>query len=613
MKSDKYYDIAIVDSGVNFNDSKYVGYNLEGFSFVEQNGTIIKSSDYCDLIGHGTAVFDIIHKNSPSAKICNVKVFDDKMSVDEERLEYVLEYIYNNVHCKILNLSLGICRCQNYKRLEDICKKLSLKNTIIVAAFDNEGSFSFPAAFDCVIGVDSNYQCESPMEWEFVEGSPINVRAKGGLQRLRWNNEKTIITGGSSFACAYITSYIFHLTKEFGPDLSLGEALNHLKEKAKNIYPAKRNKSSLNRGMPFKINRAAIFPFNKEMHQIVRFSNTLSFELSKIYDIRYSGRVGTHTNQIIVPSQMDLGIDYVIMDVNDINFSEFDTLILGHLGEINRMLGYDIREDIMKKAEKYGVNIYSFDYIHRTKEASDMMRDAKEFFSPHIDAQDVPYNTFDKLYEITKPVIGIWGTSSSQGKFTLQIILMLLFKEAGYSVGTIGSEPHSLLFEMDYVYPIGYASAVFIDTWQSITILNKMLFQLCDRDVIITGSQANTIPMNMANISQYPIRQHGFLLGTNPDIVILCVNADDEIEYIRNTIKYIEGTVNSKVIGLVVYPMKQTADWRNIFGAKVRIHDSEYLHISEAMSLETSLPVFQLGVQEDMNALLSHIINYLLQ
>ncbi len=337
----------------------------------------------------------------------------------------------------------------------------------------------------------------------------------------------------------------------------------------------------------------------------------LPFEISNIYDIRYSGRVGMHTDQIIIPSQMDFGIDHIIMDINDIDFSECDTLILGHLSEVSRMLGYDIREDLIKKAGKYGLNIYSFDYTNKMKDELDTQNGTAKFFSPHICERDVPHNTFDKLYEITKPVIGIWGTSSSQGKFTLQLILRLLFSKAGYSVGAIGSEPHSLLFGIDYVYPIGYASVVYVDTWQSVTILNKMLFRLCDRDVIITGSQANTIPMNMANLSQYPIRQHGFLLGTNPDIVILCVNSDDEIEYICNTIKYIEGTINSKVIGLVVYPMKQTADWRNIFGAKVRIQDLEYSRVEKELNIGTGLPVFQLGVREDMKALLSHIIDYL--
>ena len=612
MKTDVYYDIVIVDSGVNIYDRKYDGRDIAGIGFIEQDGVCKPCNDYCDLIGHGTAIFDLIDKNTCGARICNIRVFDSEMSVDENCLEGALEYIFENIRCKIINLSLGLCSCKNYNRLKKICEKITSRNVIIVAAFDNNGAISFPAAFDCVIGVDSNYQCKSPLDWEFVENSPINIRAKGGLQRLRWKDEKTIITGGSSFACAYVSAYIFQLTQEFGVQITRDEVLNNIKANSKRVYSTNNSLAQhTNFGLPFPVKRVAIFPFNKESHQFVRFANKLSFEIAAIYDVRYSGRVGMHTNKILVSSEADVGNDYIIRDIDSIDFTECDTLILGHLDEINRMLGYDARKSIIEKALACGINIYSFDYINKFENTAEVPAYNSQLFSPFIKQEDVPCNTFNKLYEISKPVLGIWGTSSSQGKFTLQLILRSLFLKAGYSVGAIGTEPHALLFGMDYVFPMGYASAIYIDDWQTITLLNKVIFQLDDRDIIITSSQANTIPMNMSNLSLYPIRQHSFLLGTNPDIVILCVNPDDEAEYIMNTIKYIEGIINCKVIGLVVYPMKQLSDWRNVFGSKVKIQDSEYLLISSELKQRTGLPVFQLGVQKDMYDLFMHILDWL--
>ncbi len=47
----------------------------------------------------------------------------------------------------------------------------------------------------------------------------------------------------------------------------------------------------------FKIKKAALFPFNKEMHSILRFEDKLDFEITDVYDTKYSLRVGKNTNK----------------------------------------------------------------------------------------------------------------------------------------------------------------------------------------------------------------------------------------------------------------------------------------------------------------------------
>ena len=46
-----------------------------------------------------------------------------------------------------------------------------------------------------------------------------------------------------------------------------------------------------------------------------------------------------------------------------------------------------------------------------------------------------------------------------------------------------------------------------------------------------------------------------FLIATNPDIFILCVNYEDDVSYIMRTIHYVEGLVDAKLVGLVMYPL----------------------------------------------------------
>jgi uncharacterized NAD-dependent epimerase/dehydratase family protein len=115
--------------------------------------------------------------------------------------------------------------------------------------------------------------------------------------------------------------------------------------------------------------------------------------------------------------------------------------------------------------------------------------------------------------------------------------------QEGYKVGQIGTEPNALLFGMDYVFPIGYNSAVDLSEEESIIYLNALIYELCEKenDLIIVGSQSGTVNYDVGNLSQFCLRQHSFLLGTQPDATVLCVNPFDEMEY-----NWISGISNRK-------------------------------------------------------------------
>jgi uncharacterized NAD-dependent epimerase/dehydratase family protein len=329
-----------------------------------------------------------------------------------------------------------------------------------------------------------------------------------------------------------------------------------------------------------------------------------------VYDVAQTGRVGMSTDKIVRKSSIDASNEYKIKNINRLSYDdtedEFDTLILGHLDEINRVTGRDIRMEIAKKALESGKKVYSFDDI----EPSLAKSYAGQFYHPDINGESTaPY--FGKLYPIHAPVIGVCGTSSAQGKFTLQMILRKLFLESGYSVGEIGTEPHSLLFGMDYAFPIGYASSLDLNEWQAISVLNRMLFHLSQRDVIIAGSQANTIPRNMNHLSSIPVRMNSFWLGVNPDLVILNINPDDDLDYIRNTIKYIEGLVSCRVVALVLFPMVAVQDWRSSFDIKRPLSEEECNNSMDFIGRQLNLPVYTLGDRVQMQSLYHLLIENL--
>ena len=54
---------------------------------------------------------------------------------------------------------------------------------------------------------------------------------------------------------------------------------------------------------------------------IVRFSHKLAFELTDVYDVKYTARVGATTNQIIGEECQN---NFVIKDIQEINLDNFD-------------------------------------------------------------------------------------------------------------------------------------------------------------------------------------------------------------------------------------------------------------------------------------------------
>lgn len=94
---------------------------------------------------------------------------------------------------------------------------------------------------------------------------------------------------------------------------------------------------------------------------------------------------------------------------------------------------------------------------------------------PYVDSSYVSLNRFGKLRKISKPVLSIMGKNSRQGKFTLQLQIRKKFLEEGYNIAQISTEPTGYLFGMDFSYPNGYNSSVFVNTYDTVNIINEKL------------------------------------------------------------------------------------------------------------------------------------------
>ena len=589
--------VIIVDSGVSINNTYLKEDSIQGLCI---NKDMSISYDINDEYGHGTAIYGIIRDVRDAANILNIKIPEIQNGIEACNLVAILKYIYDNFTPDVINLSMGISICDDYKALYNICKKLSDRGTIIVAAFDNTGCYSYPAIFDCVVGVISHVECSNHKKYIYFSDNIVNFAANGNIQRLIWTEPEMIFMGGNSFACAHMTCIIVRVLQ----NSTSKDIWSTLKQKADLKCKFKKNKHKQSQKIPFKINKAALFPFSKEMHSLIRFSQLLDFDIVDIYDVKYSLKVHASTNVLL---KENLTNNYIIKDINNIKWENIDTLIIGHLKQLEILCNNkNLFNDLLEKARQNNIQIISFDEVEKN-----IHRNQKIYY-PVVNNTFLDADRFGMMYRIFKPVLSILGTSSMQGKFTLQLKLRELFLKNGVNLGQIGTEPTALLFNMDYAYPMGYGNSVHLNERDAIMYLNSIIYQLCidGKDIIVTGSQSNTIPYDVGNLQMFTSQQLTFLLGTQPDATILCVNPYDDSNYIEKTISAIKSLTDSDIIALVVYPLTLKNFDTGAYGGKEVLANESYVKIKKEFQNKFALPVFKLGDNLDMEMLFDVICSY---
>lgn len=596
---DKKVDIVVIDSGI-FMEHPKISKIINGYSINSDEKGVIISENCSDEFGHGTAIYGIINKYCEDANIIPIKIFkDDQDKADVNVLISALKFVHENIHCDIINMSVGVSILKDKTKLYDICKTITECGVTIVAAYDNFGSISYPAEFDCVIGVSESSECRKENDYIFVEGSKmINILANGNMQRCLWKDPIYQMCGGNSFACAHITGFIGKNYTEISGKYN-GDVLAFLKEKC--IKRMTLDSPSFEKGnIKFNWKKAVIFPFNKENHSLIRYQKMLRFQIVDVFDSKYSGRVGAYTNDLL---KVEMDNNYLIKNIDTIDFETFDVLIIGHTRELEFAVNNEGYSRILiEKCLKKGKFVYSYD------EYTEFVEDSN-FFNPNVVWKEEYKSPLGKLYRSSTPTIGVFGTTSKQGKFSLQLILREQFLLDGYKVGQISSEPTGLLFDMDYCFPFGYSVKTDITRKRMVEYVNKLMHSMDeDKDLIIVGCQSSTLPYDCGNIDDFTFSQIEFLFSTLPDCVVLCVNSFDTFKDIERTIKFIESSIDAKVISLVVYPMKLRNESAGIYSESISMNEDDKRLCLNRLMNQFNLPIFILG--EKMECLYEIILNY---
>ncbi len=553
--------LAIVDSGIDAPHPD-VGEISGGIHIqVGEECGIVFLDNHADCAGHGTACAGIIRKKAPNAALYSVRIFDASLMADGRALIAAIQWCIDN-KMDVVNLSLGTTDVTFKKSLQKVCRKAIDAGVILVVAESNDGRESYPAVFPEVIGVTGGaiYEADG---FYYREDQRIECVARGDEQRVCWLNGKHIMTGGNSFAAPHITGIIAHLLEQH-PKCSVQDIRLLLKEKALNEISQGQNKSKSGLQSHQKdfqedyayIKKAVLYPYNKEMHSLVRYRDLLAFEIVGVADPIGKGIVGKDASKVIGESQVNLRISPNIRHT----MADADTLILGYVDQLSRIRKRDLLREYVQLALDEECHVFSFQALDPTV-YGDLYDTADKkglrLAYPHIHREEITQaiQNFNTLPPVDVPVLSVMGTSSQQGKFTLQLALRRRLIKKGYKVGQIGTEHHSRLFGMDAAFPMGYASPLKLPFQHYIPYLDYKIREICQRtqpDIILTGSQSGTIPYHVQEHSTHCLSSLAFLLGVKPDACILVVNSIDAEEYIRDTIDGIRAVCKAPTILLAM-------------------------------------------------------------
>ncbi|HHT7180909.1 TPA: DUF1611 domain-containing protein, partial [Bacillus cereus] len=218
-----------------------------------------------------------------------------------------------------------------------------------------------------------------------------------------------------------------------------------------------------------------------------------------------------------------------------------------------------------------------------------------------------------KISNHSKPIIGVFGTSSSQGKFTTQLWLRKMFLEKKYNVGQLGSEHQSILFGFDKVFPYGYNANINLPFEFYVTMVNNLIHQIeteKDPDLIMLGAQSGTIPYSLNTLGNFTYPTLALLQGANPDLVVLHINTFDDLVYIEKTIKTIESLSNAKVVALVLYSAEKVVTPSGRVKTKF-IEDLDKINnLKETISENLNLPVYDTTKLKERERLFNDIISF---
>jgi len=201
--------IGIVDTGINPWHSHVRGAIAGCRIYLNGKGEICEDGEFCDPVGHGTAVAGVVRQALPHARLFAVRVFEDGLTTYPSLVARgILRAAAEG--CKVINLSLALPPGSGSELISGACIAARQAGAVLVAAGHPQRPGLLPASLPEVHGVIADDDLEED-EIEMQGGEPYPCRARGLPRQLAHIPQRENLWG-HSLACARVTA---HLARKF--------------------------------------------------------------------------------------------------------------------------------------------------------------------------------------------------------------------------------------------------------------------------------------------------------------------------------------------------------------------------------------------------------------
>lgn len=605
--------IALIDTGVDSTHPDFCDTAIVQYSF--QGNSLIKDVMPNDNLGHGTACASIIHRLEPKADIISIQCLDQYGVADGDRVISAIEWCIDK-RIDIINLSFGAYSDHQKERFSTIGKRAIESNILIFASCHDSGFPSLPASLPEYLSV-----LGKSVIGKYVYHYQKNIFiAHGGRQRVAWLSPRYIFAEGSSFATARMSAFAARIKRNSGVK-SYNELVTNIITLANrnhiNTPSISRNRAVENNSTSFKIHNAAIVSFTKEMHHLLYFSDLTGIKINSITDLPFKKNIQKNISELL---NLNINTKINSLACFDDNLNDVDTVIISRTSMYENITHQNYLRSILEKAIRKGKNIYSLEYLD-VDLYPDIFELAKEkncrIRHPMLSYDDLCVasryrNMYGHLGTKT-PIVGVFGTGTSQGKFTTQLMLRRKLIFRGYKVNNYGTETHSELFGFEGFYPLEMEQSVKFPQSDMLAYIQGDMRKLeitNQPDIIIVGGQSGTVPHSYALRSfEYTIPTLTFLMATLPHIYVLSINPSDEIDFIMDTINVIEGLGKAKVIAITCSRYVKQINLDSGVTEKVKLSNNEFEQIKKQIYDTFGLSVFDVFCDKDADELCDLVIS----
>jgi len=197
--------IGVIDTGVNPWHSHVRGRVAGCRVYAAVDGTIREDGDFCDPVGHGTAVAGVLREGLPDAELFAVRVFDEDLATYPSLVARgILRAAAEG--CQVVNLSLAVPPGPGSLALAEACAAAAEAGCTLVAAGRPEAPGLLPAALPGVLRVLADDGL-GPGEVRAPGDGSFTWRAAGRPRDLRGLPTEANLWG-PSFACAWVSAHL---------------------------------------------------------------------------------------------------------------------------------------------------------------------------------------------------------------------------------------------------------------------------------------------------------------------------------------------------------------------------------------------------------------------